>query len=598
LVLGKLLVPPVVGLPLASLRTYFEPAKPIEQHHAGRWLLNVPPTIDFEFFDEKRADGAERADAAPIDLPARDSTASGALPLEDFAELSASVDALLLEHAAAYDDSTDGANVPDIPIEPLQDAALFGRVTVGDKAVASISRYEWLLRALGWTWLGGAGLWFSLAAARMVHFARVLRRAKPADAPLQDEVRRLAKQMGLAHPPRVRLSRRRVPPLVWAMSGQPTMLLPVELLDGLSRRQRETLLAHELAHLARRDYLVRWLELAALGFYWWHPVAWWARHNVAVAEEQCCDARVVALLPDSARAYAETLLATVEFLAEPARPLPVGASGFSRLGHIQRRLTMILKQTTTRQVAWPLRVGLVAVALAVLPVSLHTLWAEPAAESEATVEVAEVEAVVEPAVEVVGVEDVSEPAQAAESVLAADEVEQVEVAESVEETEAVVATEPAIAADTAEPDKGSSVEQRLGRLEAMIEKLTVAFEPKRESRDQSAKRAKRSPSEAHRKTGTDERSHEFERELANEMVNLMRNASLNFTLSRTNQSRYAAAERQFRAVFEAYKSKTVSLDEVLEAIRRRADARSSYGTTVIGMAASPARRDYLNAYSS
>ena len=142
-----------------------------------------------------------------------------------------------------------------------------------------------------------------------------------------------------------------------------------------------TLIAHELVHLERRDYLVRWLELAALGWYWWHPVAWWARRNLSAAQEQCCDARVLSLFPQSARAYAETLLATVEFLAEPSRPLPAGASGFSEFGHLHRRLTMILQSTPSRRVAWPLRASLLAFAVAVLPLSLHTLWADPAPPS-------------------------------------------------------------------------------------------------------------------------------------------------------------------------------------------------------------------------
>jgi len=41
----------------------------------------------------------------------------------------------------------------------------------------------------------------------------------------------------------------------------------------------------------------RRLELAALGLYWWHPAAWWARRELREAEEQRCDAGVVAALP-------------------------------------------------------------------------------------------------------------------------------------------------------------------------------------------------------------------------------------------------------------------------------------------------------------
>ena len=43
------------------------------------------------------------------------------------------------------------------------------------------------------------------------------------------------------------------------------MLFPVRLLDQLDREEMETLLVHELAHLARRDHWVRWLEVLASG---------------------------------------------------------------------------------------------------------------------------------------------------------------------------------------------------------------------------------------------------------------------------------------------------------------------------------------------
>src|SRR5258708_3127674 len=65
----------------------------------------------------------------------------------------------------------------------------------------------------------------------------------------------------------------------------PRLLLPAELWRGLNETQRDTLLLHELAHLRRRDHLVRWLELLVVGLYWWHPAAWWAIASLRQAEE-------------------------------------------------------------------------------------------------------------------------------------------------------------------------------------------------------------------------------------------------------------------------------------------------------------------------
>ena len=103
----------------------------------------------------------------------------------------------------------------------------------------------------------------------------------------------LAQRLKLRRVPELRLVNRPVPPLVWAMFGRPTILLPERLLDELSDDERTALLAHELVHLERCDHLLRWLELAALALYWWHPVAWWARQKLKrpasiVAMLACC----------------------------------------------------------------------------------------------------------------------------------------------------------------------------------------------------------------------------------------------------------------------------------------------------------------------
>jgi len=134
---------------------------------------------------------------------------------------------------------------------------------------------------------------------------------------------------------------------------------------------------HELAHLERRDHLVRWLEVAAVGLYWWHPVAWWARRQVEQAEEHCCDARVVALLPALARAYAEALMATVDFLSDARAAIPLGARGFSQAHLLKRRMEMILYPTASRGLNWPIRSALIAISLAVLPLSVRSVWADP-----------------------------------------------------------------------------------------------------------------------------------------------------------------------------------------------------------------------------
>ncbi len=85
----------------------------------------------------------------------------------------------------------------------------------------------------------------------------------------------------------------------------------------MDTRQFQWILAHELAHVRRRDYMVRWLEWLACVCFWWNPMVWWARHHLRVNEELCCDALVVSSLKPRPHTYADSLLTAVECLACP-----------------------------------------------------------------------------------------------------------------------------------------------------------------------------------------------------------------------------------------------------------------------------------------
>src|SRR5262249_34594709 len=156
----------------------------------------------------------------------------------------------------------------------------------------------------------------------------------------------LAYRLGLSRAPRVWIMPGAVSPLVWGLGHTTCLLVPKGLWHRLDKDQRDTLLIHELAHIRRRDHWVRALELLATGLYWWHPVVWWARRELREAEEQCCDAWVVSVRPEAAKAYASALLEAVEFLSKARAPLPLAASGIGQVEHLKRRLTMILKGMT------------------------------------------------------------------------------------------------------------------------------------------------------------------------------------------------------------------------------------------------------------
>jgi beta-lactamase regulating signal transducer with metallopeptidase domain len=235
---------------------------------------------------------------------------------------------------------------------------------------------------IGVLWLAGSAVWLGMAGIRIVGFQRLLGYGRPAPAELQAEAQLLALRLGLPRCPELWIVPGRISPLLWALGGRVRLVLPAELLSRLRPEQQATLLAHELAHALRHDHWVRWLELLATGLYWWHPVAWWARHEIQHAEEQCCDAWVVWLLPTAAKAYAKALLQTVDFLdARPA--LPPVASGVGHMYHLKRRLTMIVRDPLSPRLPWTLHLGTIVLGLMVLPLAPVRLEAQSSSETVA-----------------------------------------------------------------------------------------------------------------------------------------------------------------------------------------------------------------------
>jgi beta-lactamase regulating signal transducer with metallopeptidase domain len=216
-------------------------------------------------------------------------------------------------------------------------------------------------------WLAGSLGWVVLALVRIRRFQGLLPNGRRGPTWLQKETRALAKCLGLKTYPLVWLLPGRVTPMLWTLGRMPRLLVPAGLLDRLGQTERQALLVHELAHLRRGDHWVRLFELVVTALFWWHPVVWWARHQIREAEEQCCDAWVLWVLPGSARAYALTLVETVDYLSESRHVKPLLASGLGPGDDLKRRLTMIMRGTTPRALTRASLLGLLAMGIFLLP---------------------------------------------------------------------------------------------------------------------------------------------------------------------------------------------------------------------------------------
>jgi hypothetical protein len=106
---------------------------------------------------------------------------------------------------------------------------------------------------------------------------------------------------------------------------RPVVLLPVSTLAGLSPAQLEALLAHELAHVRRFDYLVNLIQTFGETLLFYHPAVWWVSHRMRVEREHCCDDAAVRVCGDAV-GYARAL-AELEGLRSIAPTLAVAAGG-------------------------------------------------------------------------------------------------------------------------------------------------------------------------------------------------------------------------------------------------------------------------------
>ncbi len=122
----------------------------------------------------------------------------------------------------------------------------------------------------------------------------VRRRGLPADGELQSFAAALADRLGVSRP-RVLLCAYDHPLALISGFCRPTLLLSTWMVERLDRRELESVLAHELAHAARRDYLVIWLATMLRDAFCYLPTSWIAYRQLQHEKELACDDVAVGL---------------------------------------------------------------------------------------------------------------------------------------------------------------------------------------------------------------------------------------------------------------------------------------------------------------
>ena len=195
-------------------------------------------------------------------------------------------------------------------------------------------------------------MWFAGAAACSARLlaghisATALRRSchAPAPAAWQKVLDGLMERMQVSRPVRLLATDRVDSPAVvgWL---RPVILAPAGLLCGLAPEQVEALLAHELAHVQRHDYLVNVLQGMAESLLFYHPAVWWISNQIRDEREHCCDDLAVAASGDVlvyARALAEL---------ESMRPAHFKAALSAADGSLLRRIRRLTNPVAAHRLA-------------------------------------------------------------------------------------------------------------------------------------------------------------------------------------------------------------------------------------------------------
>ncbi|HUY88675.1 MAG TPA: M56 family metallopeptidase [Pirellulales bacterium] len=373
-VLVKLITPPVTfyslpeGEPWTAwlLSGPFDDAPRQAVSPSDPQLPGAETTIVERSVIEPSEDANEESVVEIWELPASAPEEALAIELEETTDASAPI--LLEEVDAEGLDLSPREHASSAATGPI--AARRGNYAVVHSALVCI----W---ALGAAWMG------VLQAVRVARLQRLLRGAEAAPDSLTALVEELAAQLGVATP-RVLLTSAACSPMIFAW-GRVRLVWPKSLAEPFDGDARRAVIAHELAHLRRRDHWVGWLELAASCGWWWNPLFWYVRRQLRETAELACDAWVLALLPGGRRAYAQALIEVSEMISWTAAPAPAVGMGASARHLFKRRLTMILRERV------PCRAPLVGLALiGLLGIAVLPGWTKGQAPNDAEIKRLEV----------------------------------------------------------------------------------------------------------------------------------------------------------------------------------------------------------------
>lgn len=215
-------------------------------------------------------------------------------------------------------------------------------------------------------WIVGTWALCALAlAARMALGVFWIERAaaqEHVDPAWQARLERLAAAFGVERAVRLRVVERLASPIT-AGWWRPVVLVPAALVSGMPAHLLEALLAHEMAHIKRHDYLVNLGQNVVETLLFYHPAVWWISGRIRSEREQIADDHAARILGEPRRlALALSELEKLQFSTHHLAQAANGGDLMSRIKRLVRPESQTLRQALNWKAAIPV-LGLAALSV-------------------------------------------------------------------------------------------------------------------------------------------------------------------------------------------------------------------------------------------
>jgi TonB family protein len=260
-----------------------------------------------------------------------------------------------LRHAAAV--------IPDIPFLSLSPSARDDG-DAGDVVVhaQSIEASDGTLRAVKAGCIAGLAVLLIVSVRGGWHLRRYRRRAQRVADPLWHRtLAQVSGRLGVRRPIQLLLAADGSLPMTWGLL-HPCIVVPASARAWSADRMR-AVLAHEVAHIRRHDWIVQLAAKAVCAAYWFNPLVWMASNRLHQESEQACDEMALGLGVDRCE-YATHLL---EIARERTSGRVLPALGMAQRSTLERRFSALLNATDTRV---PRRRAMFAIAAGLLALTL------------------------------------------------------------------------------------------------------------------------------------------------------------------------------------------------------------------------------------